>query len=121
MRLSGTSVVKIEKFIENLRGLAGTNSITRLDYDNNPEKLCSFSHINKRFNLNWNSVLEMAEIKPNRILPIPITQGRKPKDRSKYKIVECLRCLEMFESPDPKLIRICPSCKRNNEIEDIEE
>ncbi len=121
MRLLGTSVVKFEKFIDNLKEFAGTNSITRIDYDNNPNKLCSFSHVNKKFNLSWNELLEIARIKPTRILPAPITQGRKVKDKSKYKIVECLRCLEMFESPDPKLIRFCPSCKNNIKIEDIEE
>lgn len=121
MRLQGTSVIKFEKFIDNLKELAGTNSITRLNYDNNPNKLCSFSHINKKFNLSWNSILEVAKIKPIRILPIPSTQGRKPKDRSKYKTVECLRCSDMFESPDPKNIRICFACKKLVQLEDIEE
>ena len=119
MKLSGTTVVKFSDFIENLTFLAGTKlTITRSEYDANPNKICSYSHINRNFKYRWNEILEQAGIPIKRKLPFPYTQGRKPMDKSKAKIVECLRCLKEFESIDPCVNRICNKC---HDLEDQEE
>lgn len=118
MKLQGTSVVKLFNVIENLKTIAGTKFITRSEYDINPNKTCSFSHVNKNFKLCWNELLELSGIPVKRKLPFPSTQGRKPKDKSMVKTVECLRCLEEFESLDPRVNRICKKCK---DLEDQEE
>ncbi len=120
MKLTGTSVAKISKFLENLKDIAGTCLITKSEYDGNTEKYCSYSHINKIFGMSWNRCLEKSGIAINRNISLPITQGRKPKDLSKKKTVSCLRCDSIFESPDPKLIRICPTCKNKKEMIDLE-
>lgn len=111
MKLSGTSVVAISEFLENLKTIAGTKFLTRLEYDKNPNKICSFSYVTKLFHYTWNECLEKAQLKINRKLPNPSTQGRKLKDSSKYKEVSCLRCDKMFVSSDPCNFRICDNCK----------
>lgn len=118
MPLYGTMVAKLDYFIENLKLLAGTGFITRAEYDENKQKYCSYSHINNNFNLTWNAILEKSGILIKRKLPLPSTQGRKAKDKSKAKVVECLRCLELFESFDPCVNRICNKC---HNLEDQEE
>ena len=118
MGLNGTSVVKLTVFLDNLIHIAGTRYITRTEYDANPNKICSYSHINRNFKYRWNEILEQAGIPIKRKLHFPYTQGRKEKDKSKAKVVECLRCLELFESIDPKINRICDKCKN---LEDQEE
>ena len=118
MKLQGTSVVKLLNFLENIKDIAGTCFITRTEYDQNPKKICSFSHVNKIFGYTWNTVLEMSDLQPNRILPNPITQGRKPKNTEKYREVSCLRCDLMFISPDPSNFRICSNCKNMLELEE---
>lgn len=110
-KLSGTSVVKLSLFLDNLANIAGTRFITRSEYDDNIDKICSFSHVNRLFNMTWNDCLTLAGIPVKRKLPFPSTQGRKPKDTSMVKTVECLRCLEEFESLDPRVNRICKKCK----------
>ncbi len=110
MKLSGTSVIKLEKFIINLKELAGTTNLTRLNYDFNTDKVCSYAHVRKMFKLTWNDCLGLAGIKINRKLKIPIKQGRKPKIKN-YKTIECLYCLKEFVSKDPKYNRICNNCK----------
>jgi len=111
MRLNGTSVVKFEDFVENLKYLAGTCFITRSEYDASPNKICSFSHINKNFNLTWNALLEQAGVPIKHEVSFPIKQGRKVKDKALLKDVECLRCGREFKSIDPKINRICDRCK----------
>ena len=117
-RLQGTSVVAFTDFIENLKAIAGTCFLTRSEFDNNPSKICSFSHANKQFNLNWNNFLEQAGLNIKKRVSSPPTQGRKPKDESLFKIVECLRCLSLFESTNPKINRICRKCKDLKNLED---
>jgi len=119
MKLQGTNVVAFADFIENLKTMAGTCFLTRSDYDNNPNKICSFSHASKQFNLSWNNFLEQAELGVKKRVSFPPTQGRKPKKVSQNKIVYCLRCDELFESIDPKINRICRKCKNLEDIEDI--
>ena len=118
MKLQGTQVIHFSDFIQSLQNIAGICFITRQEYDDNNKKLCSFSHINKNFGKKWNTILEEAGLVVKRKILEPITQGRKLKDRSKYKIIECLRCDTLFESPDPKLIRICQKCKKEIKLED---
>lgn len=119
MKLNGTSVAKFSSFLENLKEIAGTCFfITRSEYDQNPNKICSFSHINKTFGYTWNTVLKMGDLQPKRILPQPSTQGRKPINKSKFKEVSCLRCDSMFVSPDPNNFRICNKCKSMIELEE---
>lgn len=118
MGLNGTSVVKLSLFLNNLANIAGTRFITRSEYDLNTNKICSFSHVNKLFTMTWNDCLALAGIPIKRKLPFPSTQGRKPKDRSMVKTVECLRCLKLFESIDPRINRICDKCK---DLDDQEE
>ena len=118
MKLQGTSVVKLSIFLANLNNMAGTCFLTRSEYDANTEKVCSFTHVNKNFILTWNDCLNLAGVSLKRKLPFPYTQGRKPMDKSKAKIVECLRCLKEFESIDPCVNRICNKC---HDLEDQEE
>ena len=115
MRLNGTSVVKFEDFVENLKYLAGTCFITRSEYDANLNKICSFSHINKNFNISWNTILENAGIPVKHRVSFPIKQGRKVKDKTLLKDVECLRCEKIFKSIDPKINRICEKCKNQED------
>lgn len=117
-KLSGTSVIKLSTFLDSLKDMAGTCFLTRLDYDNNPNKVCSFSHINNNFAITWNNCLELVNLPVKRKWKFPIKQGRKPKDKSMAKMVECLRCLNMFESLDSRINRICRKCK---DLEDQEE
>lgn len=122
MKLSGTCVVKLSDFFENLKEIAGTRySITRVTFDENPDKSCSFSHINKNFKVTWNICLEKAGLAPKRILPQPPTQGRKSKDKTKYREVSCLRCDSLFVSPDPSNFRICSTCKNMLQLEEWNE
>lgn len=109
--LIGTSVIKLSIFLDNLKDIAGTCYLTRSEYDVNTEKPCSYSHINRLFSLKWNDCLNLAGLPIKRRLPIPSTQGRKAKDKSMAKIVECLNCTSMFESFDPRINRICKKCK----------
>ena len=118
MGLNGTSVIKLSIFLDNLKDIAGTCYLTKSEYDANPNKICSYSHINRNFKYTWNNLLEQAGIPIKRKLPFPYTQGRKPMDKSKAKIVECLRCLKEFESIDPCVNRICNKC---HDLEDQEE
>ena len=118
MKLQGTQVIKFSELVKNLKDMAGTCFLTRLDYDFNPNKTCSYSHIYKNLGLTWNNLLEQAGIPIKRKLPLPSTQGRKEKNKSKAKVVECLRCLELFESIDPCINRICNKC---HGLEDQEE
>ena len=111
MKLQGTSVSKFSNFIENLKEIAGTKTLTRAEYDNNPNKICSFSHINKNFNLTWNTILENVGIPVKHRVSFPIKQGRKVKDKALLKDVECLRCGREFKSIDQKINRICDRCK----------
>ena len=116
--LTGTSVIKLEVFINNLQYIAGTCFLTRDEYDNNNQKVCSYAHVYKNFGLTWNSLLEQAGIPIKRKYAFPIKQGRKPRDTSKSKEVYCLRCIELFISIDPKINRVCKDCKK---LEDQEE
>lgn len=118
MKLYGTQVIKLTTFIDNIKDIAGTCFLTRAMYDANPNKICSYSHINRNFKFRWNEILEQAGIPIKRKLHFPYTQGRKEKDKSKAKVVECLRCLKEFESLDPRINRICNKCK---DLEDQEE
>jgi len=119
MKLTGTSVVKFSNFLENLKDLAGTClSLTRAQYDDNENKICSYNHVNKKFNLRWNQLLEKAGLSPTKIFTQSSNLGRKLKDKSKYKEVSCLRCDSMFVSPDPSNFRICPKCKNMVELEE---
>src|SRR3990172_9794912 len=111
MKLQGTSIVAFADFIESLKSIAGTCFLTRAEYDNNPNKMNSYSHINKNFGYTWNECLENAGIPIKHAVSFPIKQGRKPKKVSQNKIVYCLRCDELFESIDPKINRICRKCK----------
>ena len=117
LKLNGTSIVKLSKFLENLKDIAGTCFITRNEYDQNPDKICSYSHINKIFKYTWNTSIEMSGLLPKRTIQKPFLQGRKLKDRSKEKEVSCLRCDSMFISPDPSNFRICNNCKNRIELE----
>ena len=119
MKLFGTSVAKFSDVIDNLKFLAGTCTMTRSEYDANPNKVCSYSHINRIFNISWNELLENAGVPIKHAVSFPIKQGRKCKDLSKNRIVSCLRCGELFESIDPKINRICRKCKNLEGIEDI--
>ncbi len=109
--LQGTSIIKLEIFIKNIKDIAGTCFLTREEYDSNNNKICSFAHVTKNFNFTWNELLEQAGIPIKRKYSFPIKQGRKPKDISKKKTVECLRCSKEFESYDPALNRVCSKCK----------
>ncbi len=118
MKLRGTSVVKFDYFIDNIQELAGTcNSITRSEYDSNIGKICSYAHINKNFNMTWNYCLKMAGLRINKNFE-NVHSGRKIKNKTNYKTVSCLKCDDLFESFNPKLNRICPSCKNNKNFED---
>ena len=119
MRLHGTSVIKFSTLIQNLQSFAGTCFLTRSDYDNNPKKPCSYSHVNKVFDISWNELLEKAGIPIKHRPSFPITGGRKPKDVSKNKIITCLQCDGLFESVNPKINRICKKCKNLEGIEDL--
>ena len=110
MKLLGTSVVKLSDFIDNLKELAGTRLLTRTDYDYNSNKICSYSHVNRMFNLTWNSCLQLADLPVNRLLPMPIKQGRKTIVKPEGKDTECLYCLNIFVSYN-KFNRICKNCK----------
>lgn len=116
--LTGTSVIKLEVFISNLKDIAGTCFLTRIEYDNNSQKVCSYAHVYKNFGLTWNSLLEQAGIPITRKYAFPIKQGRKPKDTSKSREIYCLRCLKLFISIDPKVNRICLKCKKLEDQED---
>lgn len=118
MKLQGTSVVKLLNFLENIKDIAGTCFITRNEYDQNPDKICSFSHLNKTFGYTWNTIIEMSGLHPKRVIQKPFLQGRKLKDRSKEKEVSCLRCDSMFVSPDQSNFRICNNCKNMLELEE---
>lgn len=109
-KLTGTSVAKLSDFIDNLKKIAGNCSLTRTEYDYSPEKICSYSHINKLFHLTWNSCLQLADIPVGRSLPMPIKQGRKMGVKPEGKEVECLYCLNFFISYN-KFNRICRNCK----------
>lgn len=112
MRLHGTSVVKLKDFFVNLKDLAGTCfSITRHEYDKNPYKVCSYSHIYSNFGLSWNDCIKEIGLEINKKFSFPIKQGRKPIDRSNYKKTECLRCGKLFDSWNIKYNRICDNCK----------
>ena len=119
MKLQGTSVIKFSTLIQNLQSFAGTCFLTRSDYDNNPKKPCSYSHVNKVFDISWNELLEKAGIPIKHRPSFPITSGRKPKDVSKNKIITCLQCDGLFESIDPRINRICGKCKNLEGIEDL--
>ena len=118
MKLQGTSVSKFSNFIENLKEIAGTKTLTRAEYDNNPNKMNSYSHINKNFGYTWNELLEQAGIPIKHAVSFPIKQGRKPARKVNNRVVECLRCGKLFESIDPKINRICRKCKNLEGIED---
>jgi len=118
MKLHGTSVIKFSDFIENLRDIAGTCFLTRNEFDYNCNKVCSYSHINKNFNLSWNACLEQAGLNIKKKVSFPITQGRKSKDKILLTVVICLCCLKKFESIDPKINRICKKCKNLKNQED---
>ena len=118
MKLQGTQVVAFADFIENLKNIAGTCFLTRSEFDYNPNKVCSFSHINKNFNLSWNDLLEEAGIPIKHRVSFPVTNGRKPKNKILFKIIVCLCCLKEFESIDPKINRICNKCKNLKTQED---
>ena len=111
MKLQGTSIIKFSTLIQNLQSFAGTCFLTRSEYDKNPMKPCSYSHVNKVFDISWNGLLEEAGIPVKHRLPFPIKQGRKVKDKALLKDVECLRCGREFKSIDPKINRICDRCK----------
>lgn len=118
MKLSGTSLIRLSDFIDNLKLVAGTKSITSQEYSNNVgRKVCSYSYINKHYGLSWNSCLLRAGLPINRELSLPIKQGRKLKDKTCYDI-ECLCCSNMFKSFNIKLNRICNKCKISIEFED---
>ncbi len=116
MKLQGTALIKLEIFIKNVKDIAGTCFLTREEYDSNDNKICSFAHVTKNFNYRWNEILEQANIPIKRNYPFPIKQGRKPKDVSKNKTVECLRCSTVFISYDPAMNRVCSKCRE--EIKD---
>ncbi len=116
--LQGTCIVKLENVIKSIKEIAGTCYLTRAEYDNNEKKICSFSHIDKNFVVTWNELLAQAKIPIKRRFRFPIKQGRKPKNKEKYKEVSCLRCDSLFVSPDPSNFRICPSCKNMIELEE---
>src|SRR3990167_4687850 len=119
MKLQGTSVVKFSNFLENLKDIAGTClSITRAQYDDNENKICSFSHAGKIFGLTWNQLLEKTGISPTKIFTQSSNQGRKLKNKSKYKEIGCLRCDSLFVSSDPCNFRICAKCKNMIELEE---
>lgn len=109
--LIGTSVIKLDIFIKSIKDIAGTRFLTREEYDNSNKRLCSFAHVTKNFGLTWNGILEQAGIPIKRKYLSPIKQGRKFKDSSKKKTVECLRCSKLFESFDPTINRVCQKCK----------
>jgi len=111
MKLQGTSVIKFLTLIQNLQSFAGTCFLTRSEYDNNPKKPCSYSHVNKVFDISWNELLKKAGIPIKHRLSSPIKQGRKVKDKALLKDVECLRCGREFKSIDPRINRICDRCK----------
>ncbi len=120
MKSFGTCIIKIVNLLENLQEISGTRlSITRSEFDSNPKKICSFSYAYKTFGYSWNNLLIKAKLKPKMIFKKGRKTGRKPENKKNYKEVSCLRCDSIFESPDPKLCRICKSCK--NSIEYIEE
>lgn len=110
-KLSGTSVVKLSYFLQELKEIAGTCYLTRTEYDDNIKKPCSFSHVNRLFTLTWNNALELAGIPIKKKLPFPSTQGRKPKNVTLFKTIECLSCEMIFTSIDPRINRICDKCK----------
>lgn len=110
-RILGTSLIKIDDFIKNVKDCAGTCfSITITDYTKQEDRLCSYSFINKYFHLTWNDILKKAGLQQQKIFRIK-TQGRKPINKSKYEKVQCLKCLNFFESWDKKYNRICKKCK----------
>ena len=118
MRLKGTFVANLDNFFQNLKDIAGTCFLTRSEYDANPNKINSYSHINKNFNLSWHKCLEQAGLNIKKRVSFPIKNGRKSKDKILLKIVICLCCLKEFESIDPKINRICNKCKNLKDLED---
>ena len=111
MKSIGTSLVFLTDFIQNVKLVSGTRySITHSSYDISDKKICSYSYINKHYQLTCNEVLKKAELVINRNLSFPIRQGRKKCNKRYYKI-ECLSCSNIFDSIDPKLNRICNKCK----------
>lgn len=112
MKFAGTALISLKDIINNIKNIAGTCTITRSEFDNNNNKICSYSYINKIYELSWNKCLNIAHINTNRVLPLPMKQGRKSLVKEKY-IVECLSCDNKFNSIDPKLNRICDNCKQN--------
>jgi len=115
MRLQGTQVVAFIDFIENLKNIAGTCFLTRNRFDYNQNKVCSYSHVNKVFGISWNECLKQAGIPVKHVVSFPIKQGRKVKDKTLLKDVECLRCEKIFKSIDPKINRICEKCKNQED------
>lgn len=117
--LQGTS---LGLFLDNLKELAGTNNyITRAEFDKNPNKVISYSYINKTFGYTWNTLLEKAGLTPKRVWNGVINQGRKMEDKSKYRETSCLRCDALFVSPDPSNFRICNKCKNMVGLEELDD
>lgn len=119
MHLRQGTCIKLSAFLENLIELSGTkNYLTRKEFDNNPDKICSYSYMNKTLGHTWNTLLEKAGLSPKRIWDGTINQGRKLRDTTKYREVTCLLCDELFDSFDPALNRICKKCKVRVNLED---